>query len=140
MEQLNEVLKNSNAALLKESNYLAAIGMLNDAIESFPNFAALYLNRGCLFAKYDTTEQATLDFAKVLELDPTDYLSYFNLFTLHYKLGNFPLAYDMLCCCISNSYLRRGIISNHQGDLTKALKFCQNNLWVFVGKTVLNFI
>lgn len=64
-----------------------AASRLSKAIESSPGKAVYFLNRGAIFAKNGLHAEATADFTRVIELDPTGYLGYYNLFNVQNQQG-----------------------------------------------------
>ena len=86
------VLAERGVALMKRRNYKAALEDFNKAASIYPEYAAVYVNRGNLLLLLsqspDTTREAIKDFDRALILSPQLAAAYGNRGAAQLKLGN----------------------------------------------------
>ena len=93
----------------EKGNYAAAIEHYNTAIESDPNDALAYNNRGLAYIEVGESEQALKDYDKAIELKPDYTEAYFNRGLAYFNLA--PLGFG------DPEIVQKGI-----ADLTKAIE------------------
>ena len=80
-----EFLKQEITVLINNQEYDKAEQQLTKAIESEPDNAILYYNRGYLYEQMDNGEQAVENYKKAAELDPQYFDATFNLAAYYYN-------------------------------------------------------
>lgn len=90
------VHNNYGISLHDAGRYDDAINQYNLALQSRPEFASAYNNRGNSFAFKRDFQQALKDQAKAIEIDPGYGRAWFNRAVTHFQLGNLQQAfYDL---------------------------------------------
>ena len=82
-------------------------------------------------------DQALIDIGKSLELQPLNYIAYFNLFSISMKDSQEDKAIQNLYCALSVMYLLRGKYKKNVNDLSKAIELAHNNIEARVLKGLL---
>ena len=80
-----EFLKQEITVLINNEEYDKAEQQLTKAIESEPDNAMLYYNRGYLFEQMDQGEQAVENYQQAAEIDPKYFDATFNLAAYYYN-------------------------------------------------------
>ena len=80
-----EFLKQEITVLINNEEYEKAEQQLTKAIETEPDNAMLYYNRGYLFEQMDKGEQAVENYQKAAEIDPNYFDATFNLAAYYYN-------------------------------------------------------
>ena len=80
-----EFLKQEITVLINDQEYDKAEKQLTKAIETEPDNAILYYNRGYLYEQMDQGEQAVENYQKATELDPSYFDATFNLAAYYYN-------------------------------------------------------
>ncbi len=99
LKAMNEEQRQKLNSLLQDaSTFLGGI-RVQEAFEKIveaeamaPDFAPVYNLKGAAYTKVRDFEKAGIAFAKALELDPTAFMSRFNLTEIHFVSGNFAGA------------------------------------------------
>ncbi len=120
INKLNTDLQNSTQKLQKQENelatkieYLSQIESATRAIQSSPESAELYCQRGNSYQQMGKKERAIEDYTKVIELDPSYALAHHNRGLVNSDLGNKKAAVEDLRKA-SKFYFEQGDLDNYQ--------------------------
>jgi len=102
-----------------------------------PRNSNLHLNSAVFRSQLEEDEQALEDINSSLELNPRNYIAYFNKFSLQYRNNNDNEAFDSLCCSLSCLYLMKAKSEKSIDYADKAIKYCYNNIEAHVLKGLL---
>ena len=72
--------------------WISDIGLWEDILQKFPQYAAAYNHLGLAYAKKGQLDLAIQDYSKAIELDPQYANAYNNLGAAHHATGQFDLA------------------------------------------------
>jgi tetratricopeptide (TPR) repeat protein len=108
------------AGFEKQGDLAAAMKEYIAIVQADPSNRAACLNLGSIYFKMDRFEEAMKFYKHALSLGE-DYISYFNMGTLHYKLGDYKQA------VINLERSRRLDISFHLSSLVMGLCFSKMN-------------
>ena len=110
---------------------------MSQLIEKYPNNPMLLANRGIFLSQMNEDDQALIDIGKSLELQPLNYIAYFNLFSIYMKDSQEDKAIQNLYCALSVMDLLRGEYKKNVNDLSKAIELAHNNIEARVLKGLL---
>ncbi|ELS00375.1 tetratricopeptide repeat protein [Xenococcus sp. PCC 7305] len=111
-EQTQE-LQHQEDKLATRLEYLSQIESASRGIQSSPNSAELYCQRGVNYQKMDQKERAIEDYTKVIELDPSSALAHHNRGLVNSELGNRKAAVEDLRKA-AKFYFEQGDLNNYQ--------------------------
>ncbi|HEX2906296.1 MAG TPA: tetratricopeptide repeat protein, partial [Phototrophicaceae bacterium] len=112
---------------LGRSDFSRALLYYTCALETQPNDAPTYANRGFAYAALGDSDSALGDYTKALELDEALTSAYLNRGTLYTRLGNFGLAltdFDLAVGLNPNdpiAYNNRGVVHAAEGNFDLAI-------------------
>jgi len=95
--------------------------LINECIEQDTENADLLINRALFHINLDRRHEAIAELNKGVELDPHNYVAYFNLASLNIKSGDKIEALQNICCSLSCLYLSKGRITENKEDVKKAM-------------------
>ena len=94
----------------------------------------LHVNRAIFYSQLDQDQQAIDEIRTALELNPHNYIAYFNRFSLEFRNCQDSDALRSLCCSLSCLHLMRAKKTRSIESAGKAIKYCSNNIEAHVLK------
>ena len=106
-------------------------------LQSRPRNSNLHLNSAVFRSQLEEDQKALQDIQNSLDLNPRNYIAYFNKFSLQYKNSDDSEAFDSLCCSLSCLYLMKAKSEKSVEYADKSIKYCYNNIEAHVLKGLL---
>ncbi len=113
LNKRTQELKQQDEGLATKVEYLNQIESFTRAIQSSPNSAELYCQRGVSYQQMVKQERAIEDYTKAIELDPSSALAYHNRGIVNSDLGKRKTAVEDLRKA-AKFYFDRGDLDNYQ--------------------------
>lgn len=103
MNTLSEGITKS-AEDLRENELEVALQRVDDLSTAHPNCLDLLLNKSTISVASNDMNEALVLLKKALEIDPFDFRSYYNMFVVHWRMGQYSLAELNFRKCLSLLY------------------------------------
>lgn len=101
--------------------------MINGMISSCGVNSNLLLNRALFLSQLQNHEEARNSTIQALQLNPRNYIAYFNLFSLDYRQQHYRTALHHLLCSLSCLLLMKAKANSDLHLADKAISYCPNN-------------
>ena len=120
--------------LFYRGDYQEGITEISTFIQQNPCNSNLYTNRALFLAQLNNDEEALKDLHLALSINPRNYISYFNIFSIKIKQELDQEAYQHLCCSLSCLYLLKAKESKQVQDANRSISFSNNNFEAYLLK------
>jgi tetratricopeptide (TPR) repeat protein len=120
----NLYIANLYAAQKKE----IALAYFKAAIKLRPTWAEPIFARAVFLQSVGSFKAAMLDYKKVVDLEPSNYLAYYNVGYINYEAGFLDQALNSWDLCLkinpqfANAWYMKGLIYEEKGDFNEAIK------------------